>query len=500
MYYRIFVLSLLFTILPINADTLKVSTAHWPGFTNPDGSGIYFELLDRIYGKENLDLKVTTFNRAVDQFNGNKSDMVLGVYREDVQRAIFPQWLLDTESPIKAFYDSANVNLDSLTKMETLSLSWVRGYRFDRFLPKGKPPYLVNNYKDGFKLLENKKIDAFIDYPKNMPTSGSVNLSSFEVLPARPIYVAFSKTEKGKALANQFDRAMQTLRKSGELKRIFKAFYPRSRLAMVDPNVEKISLLTTDLQLLHEHSGKALESIESKVLDLVTDKLETFGVEYSLMSDYSNMIWNFKDSDRTCVNNVVKTKEREKYFIFSKPLIFYMGIRLYSKFPLTDPVDNSHMENDQPLDILQLLKNDPYKKFGTVKSQKYNDELLSQLVNLPKRQLVGLPTDTTNALKMLENNEFEYLLEYPGVIASYWPLVSNHPLFSYEVSGAEPYTVGYIMCAKTETNQKFINAIDAVIDELYPSSIFRSVHKNMIQANDVTFDKYFQQAFSLSNK
>lgn len=217
--FRIFLFTLCFTSFSSVSSEIKVGAEEWPGYTNQDGSGIYFELLKTIFAESELAFKLTSYHRTIDSFNNDRLDIIVGIYREDVENAIIPKWFIDTEQPVKAFYIPENTKINRASDFSNLSVAWMLGYSFDKFIPKAKDVYEVASLEIGFNLLSKNRVNAFIDYPQNVPEKLSNQLKSYTVLPSRHLYIAFKNNSKGQQLAEHFDKQMAKFHSNGQLKK-----------------------------------------------------------------------------------------------------------------------------------------------------------------------------------------------------------------------------------------------------------------------------------------
>lgn len=471
------------------ATNVKVGVTEWYGYTNTDGTGKYFELLNAIYGQENLDLQFDSFQRMKHFFENGKSDMVIGIFREEINSAHFPKWHLDIEYPAQAFYKKENFSGKHISDFYGKTFTWVRGYQFGTFLNIKHSQYLVNDIYDGFKLLVNNRTDVFIDYDYNLPDQYKKQFSSFEILPEKKMYVAFAKTKRGFQLAEQFDQKMLELRDRGELKKIFKEEYARTGFADFNPNTQKIILRSRDIHLLQPAYPSLDMSLESKILSLILPEIQSVEFEVAKYSRFDNDIKNYKNAEHTCLVNKVKTSEREQHFLFSKPFVMYSGTRLFSTVELKQ-------NKKTAINLAELMTQNPQLKIGVANGQFYPQMIQQQLDNIKQNQIVDVQTNILLQLKSLSQNEFQLKLEYPALIDNHWSQVSQKKLYSYPVVGTENYTLGHLMCSKSESTQGFINKFNQVLDKVYEDKVFNGLHrKSTIGWDNNTFDRNFKQAF-----
>jgi polar amino acid transport system substrate-binding protein len=472
------------------ADKIKVGADAWADVTETDGSGIYFKLLNEIYGEENIDIHIDSFHRSLKSFDDKKIDLLLGVFREDVKQAIIPKWYINTDDPILVFYRKDIQHKPNIHNLADFSNSWVRGYHFERFINDRSNTYKVNFADEGFKLLANNRIDTFIDYLINVPVALSDKFDHFELLPAKRLYIAFQKNQRGQKLANIFDTNMSLLRQTGKLKKIYAELYEQSALATFEENKEKMVILTDEISLLRGNKQQALPTNQTlnNNLNLLFDQLDAYDFEFKLVDDYANISQNI-GQDNLCYSDMLKTTEREKHFIFSKPFALYLGLQIYSKTPL--PTN----ENNQ-VDVSALLAKHQDKKIGLVSGRSLGEKVDQQLTLLSDKQIIKVPTKLNRTLAIFNHNRFDYLIEYPQYIDLHWPNISNQKLYSYPIEGGKLYSVGHMMCPKTKNNHTFLSRLNQNIQKHINNGTLYNVLTNEVSDDkQAEFTRYFHQVF-----
>ncbi len=335
------------TKMSFSAQTLKVGADDWQGYAQQDGGGIYFELLKHIYVDHTLDFKIDIYNRTLAAFEKNKIDIVVGVLREDIEQGLFPNWYLDNEYPVFAFYDSRFTKIEQLLDLEDLSTGWLRGYRFDRFIPNANAPYTVDHFENGFDMLIKRRFDVFVDYAYNVPEKYTEHLSKFEILPSRHLYAVFQPTEQGQKLAALFDKKMLELRNSGELKKIFAKEYSYAEFESFDHNKKKIIILTDEVDAIRAMSKTSKNEIigVGQIIKLAINQLNQYNIELRLISKKLN-IEDHKMEQNSCISNARINIQQENRFIVSKPLSLMITNNFSSKHISSGPNETTSGESN----------------------------------------------------------------------------------------------------------------------------------------------------------
>jgi uncharacterized protein (TIGR02285 family) len=467
----------------VHAKELTIGVPEWKGYTNADGTGVYFDLLRQTFPDDTFNIKIDSYNRTLANFHKNKLDIIVGVFREDIKQGVFPLWHLDIEAATTAFYDPTKIQLTHLSDLEDLTVSWLRGYKFNNFIPYVTSPYLVNTLETGFELVTKNRVNVFIDYPYNVPTKYQQTLASLEVMPSRHIYVAFQNNTSGLNLANQYDKMMPLLRDSGVLADVYSLDYALSQFEYFDPNKEKFIIETS---VTKKKSRAALEPIESKVLDLLIEKNERYNIELQVSPLQPK---HEQPADYICYSNKLKTESRLQQYIFSKPMTLYMGLRLFSKHKLT---------TSEPVDIALLLQSNPNKNLATLKERSYTDYLDNLLSSLLPEQVDYLEGDVDAYLTAFNTDEVDFIIEYPSTISNSTHLSDKDQIFSYPIKGANNYNLGHIMCKNTPSNKQFINDINKTLSSLYSSQYFINIlYLEVDENSQKDFYNYYDEAFNI---
>ncbi len=493
MYKAFFILfSLLFFSSASYSKTqeIHIGAGDWQDYTAPDGSGIYFEIIKKIYPNYQLKFHTDTFNRVIADFEQNKLDMVVGIYREDVSEAIFADWFIDTEYPVVAIYDPKRLTLNSFDDLADLTLSWLRGYNFDRYLPHGIHHYEVTDIDTGFKLLEKERVDAFVDFPYNLLPEDLKKYTTFEILPARHIYVAFAHNRLGKKLAKQFDQKMIELRDSGFLAQLYKQEYEHSQLESFNPKKQKIIIYTDTIDAIGQvkkYQNTPLSDISiALVLNNILSQLDKYSIDFQVVKNFAK-IKTKAQQDNVCFNNLLKTTERLNYLVASKPVSLSLDFKLYTTLLL---------DLDEPIDLVDFFNKNKQYTLGLETGRSYGDKLDSALKNIRMNQKISQSVTTQTLLKQLHSERFNFVIEYPSTIQAYWQKLANKTLYSYELKNTSQHNIGYTMCANSKIGQQFITDFNQALSWFYHTKMFFNAQINKVPFKErAKFIEIYKQVF-----
>lgn len=205
----------------VKADTIVVAAANWQGVSEPEGKGIYLELISAIYQNDNVQFDVSTYGRAKKLMERGEVDILVGAYKEEFPAPHYAHWHLDMESPIIAIFNTDKMVMSSTDDLENKVVAWVKGYNFQDYLERPVHHYAVDNFFDALTLLNHGKVDVVLDYDYNIPSDEVISLGRFEVVDAKPIWLVFQNNQRGSELKLRYDQGIERLRSNGQLATIY---------------------------------------------------------------------------------------------------------------------------------------------------------------------------------------------------------------------------------------------------------------------------------------
>ncbi len=229
-------------ITPVNAVEVKeiqVVSAHWPEYTNEDGTGAYWEIVKAIYEPAGIQVSTRTMPwvRAEWSVINKQSDALLGTYLlkgEYAKGLKFPKWHISVEEPIVAVFKKGAINNwknGGIKLLKNLKVAWIRGYEFDLNLLKGINihKHVITYPEQALTMVDLGRMDVFLDYESNIRKSAQKakidlegNLELKLAKSGNKLFVAFADTHKTKALIKIYDQRMKELVASGAIKKIYK--------------------------------------------------------------------------------------------------------------------------------------------------------------------------------------------------------------------------------------------------------------------------------------
>lgn len=204
----------------LSIKSTHIATGMWPGFTELNEQGAYFELIKMLLPADtHFNVTYTAYNRAVKMVEDQQADMVLGVgfcICSSLQLSAQP---FDVDQ-IAVLFKPARITFNDVKDLENYQLVTQRGYDYDLALGIKPQSYEVDNITTGVNLVKTDRIDAFLVEKTELFGKFSINqLEDMEVvlLAGEPIYIGFANNERGAALKAWWDQQFAKYYQTGQL-------------------------------------------------------------------------------------------------------------------------------------------------------------------------------------------------------------------------------------------------------------------------------------------
>lgn len=204
---------------------IRLASENWLDYTNANGTGLAWDVLRKVFEPAGVKVQVFTapYTRAIGLVKRGEADAWVGSYHEESDENLYPRWNFDSDH----IYALGLASKPAPTKdnIGQFRLSWVRGYDYQRYLPN-VGYYREVQRRDGIlPMLERERVDFYVDAltEVNYVHKQSDHPEKFRSthVAELPLYLAFANTPQGKALRDLFDKRMDELVPSGQLKPVF---------------------------------------------------------------------------------------------------------------------------------------------------------------------------------------------------------------------------------------------------------------------------------------
>ncbi len=220
-------LLLLLLLSPAVAD-IRLVTKSWPGYTNEDGSGGYFALVQLVLSPKagELTIEFSNFNRALVMVEKQQADVVLAVTKDDGATLLLSAAPLDFDTITAVYAPATLAGPLQLDDLSTLRLAWDLAYNYGEALGLAVKGYEVHSVAQGLELVAKGRIDVYLaeqadllQHPYQAAPEGLALQQ--QVMAQVPVYVGFSRSERGRLLKQRWDEAVVELQKNGTLQQLY---------------------------------------------------------------------------------------------------------------------------------------------------------------------------------------------------------------------------------------------------------------------------------------
>lgn len=217
---------------PVDAASIKqirLASEVWNDYTEVDGRGMAWDILREVFEPEGvkLDIRSEPYTRSVGLAQRGEVDAWVGSYRDEAENVLYPHWNFDTDH-IYALGLASNP-APTLANLGSYRLAWVRGYKYQDYLPNIHRYNEVQRRTGILRMLLQGRADYYIDALTEVDyvLAQAADPAQFNRshLAELPLFLGFANNSRGRALLALFDRRMAQLVKSGELRPIFERWH-----------------------------------------------------------------------------------------------------------------------------------------------------------------------------------------------------------------------------------------------------------------------------------
>jgi len=222
-------------------QVIRFHATEWKDLTNKDGTGLYHEILQRIFESQGFEIEATYFpfrrtllNVSIDEADiagattNDQPDLLPARNPIWVSRnsALFHKKMLPTWEGLRTIILNPNTSVSSpgIGKMIGVDIYEVpsRDQALNMVLDK-RMRYYVDDYETLTKLKAGEKNVVGFEGWKPPSSINNFDWDRFVIRDVRsvPAYMVFQNNEKGRRLRDLFDSEFEKLHRSGELIKIY---------------------------------------------------------------------------------------------------------------------------------------------------------------------------------------------------------------------------------------------------------------------------------------
>ena len=210
--------------------SINIVAPEWEDYTNADGTGMYWEILQTIYSNQDIKLKPSSvsWNRALKMVTKYQIyNAIVGEYLDSEEPLLFPKYPIDVEylAVLSKNSEAAFVDMSSLAGKR---VGWLKDYDL---IDENEIDFTLREYRtvqQGLKLLDEGKLDFIIDEWDELASalsSNNLSLDDYQMknMPeGTDVYVAFADNAISKVLIDVYNEEVEVMVKSGSMQAIYK--------------------------------------------------------------------------------------------------------------------------------------------------------------------------------------------------------------------------------------------------------------------------------------
>lgn len=191
------------SITPIEPpEQLTVVGALHPGLLNADGTGELWKIAKSTFPvfTEQLNTVVSSWQRSIQLMQEGRADALIGIRPDQkIENVILSKYHV-------AYDDS--VFLFSLEEPNEGPICVSGPHFMESLVDTQRPFYRASDSLDCFALLDLGRVSAVVDYKDNLPDWTEQPYKKKKLSDPQPLFVAFSDSNRGRALRQLFDNAI----------------------------------------------------------------------------------------------------------------------------------------------------------------------------------------------------------------------------------------------------------------------------------------------------
>lgn len=190
------------------------------------------------------------------------------------------------------------------------------------------------------------------------------------------------------------------------------------------------------------------------------------------------------DGAPVCAIDRVKTNQRQQHFLFSKPVNFYLGYRLYQRADASPLPQLALNKQGQVLSLAGALAAVPGSRLLVSSRFAFADPLDGQIAKLDasQQEVIYDGHYVQQFIGMLLAGRADFALIYPSALYENFQDRPPVALRSYAIVGVPPLISGQFMCADTPHTRAWLATVDQALTALYQQPAFFAAHRRFLPA------------------
>jgi len=218
------------TIKREHIKSISVVAPVWSGYTNTDGTGVYWDIIRAIYEPLGINVKTKNipWNRAMKMVSEYHTyNAIIGEYITTDENLIFPSYPIDTEYMSLLSKNSSGSKFNGLASLSGKKVGWIKDYDVIALEKRNFELVEFRGIDQGIDFLNSGRIDYLIDDWDEIASAmkkNNMNSQDYTVDPmpeGKAIFAAFANDQISRELINIYNERIPVLSRSGELSKIY---------------------------------------------------------------------------------------------------------------------------------------------------------------------------------------------------------------------------------------------------------------------------------------
>ncbi len=233
-------------LMESSARRITVAAPLYPTFSEPDGKGVFFDIIREVYEPEGYQVVpcILPIRRSIRDLQAGTIDLYLTDWHKDYlteaplyqpDKLYTPAIPISTELVSAAFFknkvdqlsetlsdsrpsDSLPTVIESIFNNDQHLIAWNKGFDYHRLFHLRESSYqTVENVEQGLKMLKAGRIRLYLNDDDNiaiaLQNNDEFKGSEYRIVRLREqsLYPVFQNSDQGLMLANLYDQRMRTL-------------------------------------------------------------------------------------------------------------------------------------------------------------------------------------------------------------------------------------------------------------------------------------------------
>lgn len=446
---------------------LRVVATINEGYTNEDGTGLYWNIIEEVFKDHYQIVKTTThWNKAKNLVSSQLADVLIGVTSKEEDFFTLSSSHIDRSYPLYAIYQSEQFTINTPQDLENLAVAIRKHSSIDNLLPNNIHGYFVDSVYQVDKLISNSRVDIAVAYAfnKNL-TSKSKQLTRKVILPKQKLYVGFPKNDKGKMRQKEFDQAMKKALKEDRIAKLFPSALKYQHANYFDNQKEKTLKWNLEPRLFNEKTNR-LEVLQREIdySEYLSKQLSQYNFQFESMPYKQTLV--VEPNTTICSLTLKQPKHKDAELIFSQPAHVFIRPKLFFLNENIPSTISHLMDDNASVDIHSLLNDNAYLQIAITRNSNIHTSLKG-IVNKQSLSRLHIIDDLNykSMVSLLLAKRIDAFIAWPSMVGE---LLDNKSDIEQFRSLALKQKIGdnvfsFITCSKTTEGERLIDQINAII-------------------------------------